>query len=134
MEPPKKRPKRITSLVPPSTKEFQWENPCNKEGKVKIFSDELGDGASSRVFLGEMNGKRVAIKHLRGYAPQHPATLVKVYEQFFHLDHPKVVVIHGVCPKSGFVILELCEKNIGDQTIHTLQDLMICTKMNYRWM
>ena len=122
--PPKKRPRRITSLVPPSIKEFQWENPYNKEGKVKIFSDELRDGASSRVFLGEMNGKRVAIKHLRGYAPQHAATLVKVYEQFFHLDHPKVVAIHGVCSKSGFVILELCEKIIGDQTIHTLQDLM----------
>lgn len=71
-----------------------------------------------------MDGKRVAIKHLRGYALQHAATLVKVYEQFFHLNHPKVVAIHGICPKSGFVILELCEKIIGDQIIYTLQDLM----------
>ena len=71
-----------------------------------------------------MNDKQVAVKRLKGYAPQHAATLVKVYDQFFHLNHPKVVAIYGVCPKSGFVILELCEKIIGDQTIHTLQDLM----------
>ena len=76
MEPSKKHPRRITSLVPPSIKEFQWDSPYNKEGKVKSFSDE--DGASSRVFLGEMDGKRVAIKHLGGHAPQHAATLVKV--------------------------------------------------------
>ena len=75
----------------------------------------------------EMQGacrcKRVAVKCLKGYAPQHTATLVKVYEQFFHLDHPKIVAIHGICPKSGLVVLELCEKIIGDQTIHT-QDLI----------
>ena len=124
MEPPKKCHRRISLLMPPSIKEYQWESPYNKEGKVKISLDELGDGASSRVFVGEMNGKRVAVKSLKGYAPQHATALVQVYEQFFHLDHPKVVAIYGVCPKSGFVILELSEKIIGDQTIHTLQDLM----------
>ena len=124
MEPLKKSHRRISLLVPPLIKEYQWDSPYNKEGKVKISLDELGDGASSRVFVGEMNGKRVAVKRLKGYAPQHATALVQVYEQFFHLDHPKVVAIYGVCPKSGFVILELCEKIIGDQTIHTLQDLM----------
>lgn len=62
MEPPSKRPRRTISLVPPSIKVFQWESPYNKEGKVTISVDELGDGASNRVFAGEMNGKRVAIK------------------------------------------------------------------------
>ena len=90
MEPPKKRHRRISLLVPPSIKEHQWESPYNKEGKVKISLDELGDGASGRVFVGEMNGKRVAVKRLKGYAPQHATALVQVYEQFFHLDHPKV--------------------------------------------
>ena len=50
---------------------------------------------------------------------------MQVYEQFFHLDYPKVVAIYGVCPKSGFIILELCKKNHRrPDTIHTLQDLM----------
>ena len=57
MEPLKKHHRRISVLVPPSIKEYLWESPYNKEGKVKISLDELGDGASSRVFVGEMNGK-----------------------------------------------------------------------------
>ena len=47
-----------------------------------------------------------------------------LWSKFMNSSSTKVVAIHGVCPKSGFVILELCEKIIGDQMIHTLQDLM----------
>jgi len=33
---------------------------------VIISTNELGDGATSRVFLGEMNGKMVAVKKAEG--------------------------------------------------------------------
>jgi len=121
MEPPKKHCRRVSALVPSSIKAYQWESPYNKEGIVKVSSEEFADGTRSRVYIGEMNGKRVAVKD---YDIHHGATLVKVYEQFFHLNHSKVVAIYGMCPKSGFVVLELCKKTIGDKTIHSLQDLM----------
>jgi len=40
-------------------------------------------------------------------------------------DHPKVAKIYGLCPQTGCIIMELCEKKIGDQKVHTLEDLMV---------
>lgn len=39
-----------------------WDSPYNKEKCVNVSSTELGDGASSRVYLGTMDGKKVAVK------------------------------------------------------------------------
>ena len=120
MEPPKKHCKRITPLAPPPVKNFEWESPYSE---VTATSNELGDGASSRVYLIEIKGKPVAVKRLKAYSPHNTAMLVKVYEQFFHLHHPKVISVLGICPKSGFVVLELCEKIIGDHIIENLMHL-----------
>ena len=38
--------------------------------------------------------------------------------------HPKITSVLGLCPKSGYVVLELCEKIIHNQTVHTLIDVL----------
>ena len=81
-----------------------------KKGKVIISSIELGDGATSSVYLGEMDGKMVAVKTLRAHIPHHSHALVDAYANVFHVCHPKVGATLGLCPNSGLVILELCEK------------------------
>lgn len=91
-----------------------------------MSSTEIGDGVSSRVYLGTMKDKHVAIKKLKGYSNNQGALFVKSYEKFLYInDHPKVTKIYGLCPQTGCIVMELCEKKIEDQTVHTLEDLMI---------
>ena len=123
MEVPKKR-RKISVSVPQQPIPFVWDSPFNKEGKVTVSSTELGDGATSRVYLGEMNGKKVAVKKLKAYSSQYAPALINAYENSFHLQHPKVVKTLGLCPNTGSIILELCEKMLGGQTLHTLVDMM----------
>jgi len=56
MDVPRKR-RKFSFEVPQQPEPFLWESPFNKEGKVTVLSNELGDGATSRVYLGEMDGK-----------------------------------------------------------------------------
>ena len=51
-----------------------------------------------------------------GYA----LTLLDTYENFLCMYHPKITSALGLCPNSGYIILELCEKIIHNQTVHTL--------------
>ena len=125
MEPPKEHIRKfnITVLPPPLT--FVWNSPFNKEKEVSISSAELGDGATSRVYLGTMNDKTVAIKKFKGYSCNQGAVFVKAYEKFASMQsHPKIATLFGLCPNTGFIVLEFCEKQIGDHKIHTLEDLM----------
>ena len=67
----------------PSHKPFVWENPIiwrespynmegkpyNMEGKIAVsLTNEVGDGASSRVYVGTMNCREFAVKKLMGYS------------------------------------------------------------------
>ena len=70
MEAPKKR-RKLSVRIPQQQASFVWDSPFNKKGKVIISSTELGDGATSRVYLGEMDGKMVAVKKLRVHLPHH---------------------------------------------------------------
>ena len=47
-----------------------------------------------------------------------------VYINAFHVCYPKVCATLELCPNSGLVILELCQKILGQQTVHTLLDLI----------
>jgi len=124
MDPPKKRPRKLNVALPPP-RSFTWNSPYNKEKDVSVSSTELGDGASSRVYLGTMDGNRVAIKKLKGYSCAQGAAFVKAYENFLSMPHfPKVATMFGLCPNSGYVVLEFCEIQIGDHRIHTLENLM----------
>ena len=86
MEPPKKRPRKLSVSLPPA-KKFTWNSPYNKEKDVSISSKELGDGASSRVYFGTMDGKTVAVKKLKGYMCAQGASFVKAHEKFLSLSY-----------------------------------------------
>jgi len=73
------------------------------------------------VYLGTLNGKKVAIKKLKGYSCNQGAAFVKAYEKFASMQsHPKIVTVLGLCPNTGCIVLEFCEKLIGDHKIHML--------------
>ena len=112
MEAPKKR-RKLSINIPQQPAPFVWESPFNKEGKVIISTTELGDGATSRVYLGEMDGKMVAVKKFKVYLSHHASLLVNAYTNAFHVHHPKVCTTLGLCPNSEWVILELCQKTLG---------------------
>ena len=58
------------------------------------------------------------------FLPQYAPSLVKAYEKSFFLHHPKVVQTFGICPDSGWIILELCQMKLGTQNVHTLLDVI----------
>jgi len=64
MEAPRKR-RKLSFYPPQQSVLIVWNSPNNKEGKVTISATELGDGATSKVYLGEMDGKVVAVKSLK---------------------------------------------------------------------
>jgi len=123
MEVPRKR-RKLAFHPPKQPVPFLWESPYNKEGKVKISETELGDGATSRVYLGEMDGKMVAVKKLKLYMPKQAPLLINAYEKSFFMHHPKVVQTLGVCPESGWIILELCQMKLSGKCMHTLLDVI----------
>jgi len=53
----------------PALATFNWVSKYNLEGKVTKGDTELGDEASSRMFLGTWNNTLVAITQLKMYVP-----------------------------------------------------------------
>ena len=73
-----------------------------------------------------MKDKHVAIKKLKGYSNNQGVLFVKSYEKYLYMnDHPKVAKIYGPCPQTGCIVMELCEKKIEYQKVHTLKDVMV---------
>ena len=71
-EPPIKKRRRFT--VPKLLSAFsdcEWRSRFNLDRKVTKSSDEVGDGGSSQVYKGSLEGKIVAVKQLKLYSPQH---------------------------------------------------------------
>lgn len=101
MEVPSSKKRRIRApLLKVST--FMWNSPFNMEEKVAISSEEIGDGATSRVYVGTIEDQRLAVKRLEGYSSHCVPTLVEdTYEKFIHMHHPKIVSVLGLCPNSG---------------------------------
>ena len=82
LDPPKKRPKRINVTLP-SHKPFVWESPYNMGEKITVsLTNEVGDGASSRVYVGTMNCREIAVKKLKGYSHSQANSFVKSYKNF----------------------------------------------------
>ena len=104
---------------------FNWVSKYNLEGKVTKSSTELGDGASSRVYLGSWNGAMVAVKELKMYVPRLALTFVKAYESLFNLSHPNIAQVLGICPQTGLIILEYCSKSVNDCIVTTLAGLLL---------
>ena len=115
---------------------FNWVSKYNLEEKVTKSSTELGDGASSRVFLGTWNDTLVAIKQLKMYVPRLAPSFVNAYESLFNLSHPNIAQVLGICPQTGLVVLEYCSKSVNGSTITTLAGLLLqlgnCIPMELR--
>ena len=125
-EPPIKKRRRFTvpKLLSASS-DCEWRSRFNLDGKVTKSSDEVGDGGSSRVYKGSLEGKIVAVKQLKLYSPRHASTLIAAYDGTFDLAHNNIVKILGICPKQGQIVLEYCEKCVDGMTIRTLADLQL---------
>ena len=124
-EPPSKK-RRIFTTLPTVTSGYStWVSEYNLEGKVIKSQNEVGDGASSRVYTGVFNGDTVAVKQLKCYSPRLASALIKSYERLFHLEHINIVKVFGICPKAGQVVMEYCEKIVDGFTIHTLNDMQV---------
>lgn len=95
----------------------------------------MGDGATSRVYKGTLDGNTVAVKHLKHYSPARlSSVLIKCYQPIFHLENANLVKILGICPKAGQIVMEYCEKVIEGCTIHTLNDILVqlgCHQANH---
>ena len=96
--------RRISVSIPRTpVATFNWVSKYNLEGKVTKGSTELGDGASSRVFLGTWKVASVAIKQLKMYVPGLAPSFVKAYEPLFNLSHPHIAQVLGICPQTGLL-------------------------------
>ena len=104
---------------------FNWVSKYNLEGKVTKSGKELGDGASSRVYLGSWNGTMIAIKELKMYVPRLASSFVKAYETLFNLSHPNITQVLGICPQTGLIVLEYCSKSVCDSIVTTLAGLLL---------
>ena len=125
-ESPIKKRRRFT--VPKLLSAFsdcEWRSRFNLDGKVTKSSDEVGDGGSSRVYKGSLEGKIVAVKQLKLYSPRYASTLIAAYDGTFDLAHNNIVKVLGICPKQGQIVLEYCEKCVDGMTIRTLTDLQL---------
>jgi len=49
--------------------------------------EEVEDGGSSRVCKGYLEGKLIAVKQLKLYAPRHTSMLIAAYDKTFNLNH-----------------------------------------------
>lgn len=87
-------------------------------------SKEIGDGATSKVYIGDMNGERVAVKQLKSYSPRLAPTFVKSYEPLFNLHHDNIVKVVGLCPQEGAIVLEYCENALVN--LYCIHWLMCC--------
>ena len=80
MEPPSTKKRKIKAPLP-KVIEFLWKSHYKMEGKI-LSSEELGDGVTSRVYVGStVSGNKVAVKRLKGYFVAYAHTLVDTYKK-----------------------------------------------------
>jgi len=113
--PPSKRSRKRLSVnfaTAPNVFKFEWISEWDLDGKLNRSEVEIGDGATSRVYFGDMDSKQVAVKQLKCYSLRLAPVLVKIYEPLFNLWHENVVKVFRICPQAGQIVLECCEKSL----------------------
>ena len=96
---PAKKRRKFTVPKLMGFKDSDWVSKFNLEGKVVKTTDEVGDGGSSRVYKGYIDGRMVAVKQIKLYSPRYAATLIAAHESLFELSHTNIVQVLGICPK-----------------------------------
>ena len=117
--------RRLAALLPPLPP--QQDHNCissfSLEGRIIISQQEVGDGAISHVYVGTFDGVTVAVKQLKLYIPRLASALIQAYEQLFKLKHDNIVQVFGICPTSGYIVMEYCHTILHNHTFRTLGDL-----------
>ena len=85
---------------------------------------EVGDGATSRVYVGTLDGVTVAVKQLKLHTPRLASALIQAYEQLFKLKHDNIVQVFGICPTNGYIVMEYCHTILHNHIPRTLGDLL----------
>ena len=70
-EPLRKRPRKrliVNLTMSASLCSFEWCSVYNLDENINCSKVEIGDGATSRVYLGDIDGKKVAVKQLKCYS------------------------------------------------------------------
>ena len=111
--------------LPTISPKESWTSEFNLDDKVETSQKEVGDGASSRVYIGRLHGITVAVKQLKCYSPRLASGLIKSYERLFHLRHDNIVQVLRICPRVGCIVMEYCQKLIHGHTLRTLGDLLL---------
>lgn len=97
-QPPSKKRRIFTTLPIVTSGHGTWVSEYNLEEKVIKSQNEVGDGASSRVYTGIFNGDTVAVKQLKCYSTRLSSALIKSYERLFYLEHTNIVKVYGISP------------------------------------
>ena len=57
-------------MAPLPQEQLMWESLYDLVGKIAVSgANEVGDDATSRVYVGTMNAEKVAVKKLKGDTP-----------------------------------------------------------------
>ena len=122
---PARKKRRLGVKLPSLVQQDNGISDFNLEGRIKTSQSEVGDGATSRVYMGNLDGNTVAVKQLKCYSPRLAPALIQAYDQLFKLKHDNIVQILGICPSSGQIIMEYCHRVLDNCTVRTLGDLLL---------
>ena len=61
---PATKKRRLSFTLPTIEPKVNWSSEFNLDGKVETSQKEVGDGATSRVYIGNLHGMTVAVKQL----------------------------------------------------------------------
>ena len=122
---PARKKRRLGVNLPSLAQRDNWISDFNLEGRIKTSQSEVGDGATSRVYMGKLDGVTIAVKQLKCYSPRLAPALIQAYDQLFKLKHDNNVQVYGICPSSGQIIMEYCHRVLDNCTLRTLGDLLL---------
>eukprot|EP01124_Arcella_intermedia_P010567 TRINITY_DN17088_c0_g1_i1.p1 TRINITY_DN17088_c0_g1~~TRINITY_DN17088_c0_g1_i1.p1 ORF type:complete len:1967 (-),score=438.86 TRINITY_DN17088_c0_g1_i1:33-5933(-) len=101
------------------------------------FISELGSGGFARVFLAEVESKKVAVKELHALSDESPliSRLKFIHELVIQssLNHPNIVAVEGICSQSTLcIIFELCSLGELHEFVHRKRERHITWKERLR--
>ena len=72
--------RRLGVILPSLVQQDNWISDFNLDGRINTSQSEVGDGATSRVY---MDDNTVAVKQLKCYSPRLAPALIQAYNQLF---------------------------------------------------
>lgn len=97
-----------------------YQRPLYETKKVKK-GRLLGEGAYSKVRLGNLHDKAVAIKQLKKFTKKAKTNFINESTNYLLLSHPRIVALHGAMlgKKTCGIILEYMEQGALNEKLQT---------------